>query len=235
VSSGTWLLEALGITVAAVSGVIAGRGRGIDLFGACFLALITCFGGGTVRDIILDVPVAWTQDSRLMLVAFPVAVATFFAAKRREHAPWMQSRIFWWADAGALAIFSVLGCAKAQAVGAAVPVALILGMCSGVVGGILRDTLLGQIPLVFRSDQHFYATASLVGVGVQLASSQWIHELSLPLGALFVLATRIISSRFNVRLPAFSDEPPYDGHSASDPVPPNNVNGNGNATPADIS
>lgn len=194
--------------MAAVSGVIAGRGRGIDLFGACFLALITCFGGGTIRDLILDVPVAWTRNSPLMVFAFAVAVAAFFIAKRREYAPWMQGRIFWWADAGALAVFSVLGCAKAQAQGVAIPVAMVLGMCSGVVGGILRDTLLGQIPLVFRSDQHFYATASLVGVGVQLTTVPWLHELSLPLGAVCVLATRIFSSRYNVRLPAFSEEVP---------------------------
>jgi uncharacterized membrane protein YeiH len=192
---GLKLLEALGVTVGAISGVIAGRGRGIDLFGACFLALITCFGGGTVRDLILDVPVSWTRDSTLLVFAFAVAVVSFFAAKRQEHAPWMQSRVFWWADACTLAIFSVLGCAKAQAQGVAIPVALILGMFSGVVGGILRDTLLGQIPLVFRRDQHFYATASLVGVGVQLATSKALEEYSLPLGALF-----------DVRWPAFSEE-----------------------------
>ncbi|RYG63155.1 trimeric intracellular cation channel family protein [bacterium] len=188
-----------------MSGVIAGRGRGIDLFGACFLGLITAFGGGTVRDVILDVPVAWTRNSPLLVFAFAVALVTFFAAKRQEHAPWMQSRIFWWADACALALFSVLGCAKAQEHGVAVPVALILGMFSGVVGGILRDTLLGQIPLVFRRDEHFYATASLVGVGVQLATFPFLHEASQPLGAAFVLATRILSSRFDVRLPAFSE------------------------------
>jgi uncharacterized membrane protein YeiH len=202
---GLKLLEALGVTVGAISGVIAGRGRGIDLFGACFLALITCFGGGTIRDLILDVPVAWTRDSPLLVFAFGVAVLSFFAAKRQEYAPWMQSRIFWWADACTLAIFSVLGCAKAQSQGVAVPVALILGMFSGVVGGILRDTLLGQIPLVFRRDQHFYATASLVGCGVQIATSQVLAQYSLPVGAVFVLATRVFSSRFDVRWPAFSE------------------------------
>jgi uncharacterized membrane protein YeiH len=193
------------VVVATVSGVIAGRGRGVDLFGACFLGLITCFGGGTVRDVILDVPVAWTRDTPLLLLAFGVAVLTFFAAKRRENAPWMQGRIFWLADACALAIFSVLGCAKAQGQGATVPVALILGMSSGVMGGILRDALLGQIPLVFRRDQHFYATAALFGLSVQVATAPWLHNLSLPLGAAFVFGIRVFSRRFNVSWPAFSE------------------------------
>lgn len=199
------VFEVLGIAVGAISGVIAGRGRGVDLFGACFLGFIACFGGGTVRDVILNVPVAWTRDSSLLFIALGVSLITFFAAKRQEDAPWMQSRVFWWADACGLAIFSVLGCAKAQAHGVTIPAALILGMFSGVVGGILRDTLLGQIPLVFRRDQYFYATASLVGVGVQLATGKWLHELSLLLGAICVLATRALSFRFGVNWPAFSD------------------------------
>jgi uncharacterized membrane protein YeiH len=198
-------LEVLGVSVAAISGVIAGRGRGIDLFGACFLGLITSFGGGTVRDLILDVPVAWTRDSTLLSLAFVVSVATFFAARRREDATWMQGRVFFWADAVALAAFSVAGCARAQASGVSVPATMILGMFSGVAGGILRDTLLGQIPLVFRRDQHFYATASLVGIGVQLATFHWLRDASLVLGALCVLATRLVSTRFDVRWPAFSE------------------------------
>ena len=214
---GTWFLDALGVAVAVISGVIAGRGRGIDLFGACFLGLITCFGGGTVRDVILDVPVAWTRDPDVLVFAFVVAVVTFFAAKRQENARWMQGRVFWLADACALAIFSVLGCAKAHQHGVTFPVALILGMFSGVFGGILRDSLLGQIPLVFRRDQHFYATAALVGGGVQLASSPWIHAFSLPLGAACVFATRLFSHHFDVTWPAFSETPSPAGLENSDP------------------
>lgn len=198
-------LDALGIAVGAVAGAIAGRGRGIDLFGACFLGFITAFGGGTVRDVILQQPVTWVQNWQAPTLVFFVALGTFFIARRQEDAAWIEGRAFWWADTCTLALFTVSGCSKAHTMGVPVPGALILGMFSGVAGGILRDVLLGQVPHVFHRQQHFYATAALMGAGVQLALARYSVEWSTVAGAVVVVLTRLLSYRFDVSWPSFSE------------------------------
>jgi len=205
-SLSAWLLDAFAVVVAAASGVLAGRGRGVDLFGACFLGLVTAFGGGTIRDLVLDVPVAWARDTNLLGVGALSCAVCFFIVRRREDAPWASGRAFILADALSLSLFTVAGVAKAQAAQAPWPVALILGVLTGVAGGIARDALLGTVPLVFRPDTHFYATAATLGALVQVAWFAWRpgDSLGLALAAAAIFALRLGSMRLGVRLPALS-------------------------------
>ncbi len=203
-----YLLEHFGVAVAAITGVLAARGKRVDLFGVVVLAIVTAFGGGTVRDLCLgSTPVFWIADHRFLLNATGVAVLAFFVARLRR----MPESVLLVADAFALAFFTMAGAEKSLALGTTAPIALAMGVITGVVGGILRDVLTGEIPLVFRQQIYLYATAALLGAGVYVLWVRWMPEwhLALLLGTLTTLALRLGAIRWKLSLPEFdSQEPP---------------------------
>jgi len=131
----TWLqliLEHVGISVSAIGGVLAARGKSIDLFGVIVLALVTAFGGGTVRDLLVgDLPVVWLRTSDYLLNATITALATFFVV-RLKPLPRMALLI---ADAFALALFTMIGTRKGASLHLSLAVAVLLGVVAGVAGG----------------------------------------------------------------------------------------------------
>jgi uncharacterized membrane protein YeiH len=150
-------LDIFGVLVFAVSGALAADRRGMDLFGFVMIALLTAIGGGTLRDVILDAPVFWTQGpTDLWLIAF-AAFVTFFAANAIQRV----ERWLVWADAIGLSVFCVIGAAKSLALGANATVAVALGVVTAVMGGIVRDVVCNEVPLILRQD--VYATAALGG------------------------------------------------------------------------
>lgn len=195
-------LEHLGIAVAAVTGVLAARGKAIDLFGVMVLAVVTAFGGGTLRDVMLgDFPVLWVRDPALLLNAVTVAILVFFLARRRD----LPERLLLIADAGALALFTAIGVQKALAFHTELPVAVAMGVITGVAGGILRDLLTGEIPLVFRRAIYLYATAALAG-GTTLALLQHFYPDApgnLVASVVVTLALRLAGIRWKLALPLF--------------------------------
>jgi uncharacterized membrane protein YeiH len=165
----TWL-EHFAVAVSAISGVLAARGKRVDLFGILVLALVTSFGGGTVRDVLVgDFPVVWIRDPRLLLNVSIVALVTFFVRRLRE----LPNGFLLVADAFALALFTIVGTRKGVAMHFAPPVAVLLGVITGVAGGILRDVLRGEVPLVFQPQIYLYATAALAGAVAYVTLSQW--------------------------------------------------------------
>jgi len=152
-----------GVFVFAVSGALAAARKDMDLFGIIVLALIPAVGGGTLRDLVLGEPVFWVHNTLSIWVALGAAGLTFLFARM------LESRMRWliWADALGLAIFSVVGAEKALAVSGSPLVAVILGVTTGVAGGIIRDVVCNEIPFVLK--QEIYASAAFVGAGVFLA------------------------------------------------------------------
>ncbi len=202
----TWL-EHFGIAVAALTGVLAARGRRVDLFGVVVLAMVTALGGGTLRDLLMgDTPVLWVRQPQYLLTSVSVAVAGFFFARHR-HPPKTALHV---ADAFALALFSIIGAKKALALGFSPSVAVAMGVITGVAGGILRDVLVGEIPLVFRPEIHLYATAALAGVALHIALRPHVgNEMGLTIlstGAILVL--RLAAIRWQLSLPLFEAEKP---------------------------
>lgn len=193
------LVEHAAIAVSAVSGVLAARGKGIDLFGVLVLALVTAFGGGTIRDLVLDVPVAWLVTPAFLATAAAVAVGGFFLVPIVE----MPRRALLVADAAALALFTVIGARKGLDHHAAPAVAAALGVVTGVAGGILRDVLLGEIPLVFRPTIHLYATAALAGAAayVLLVGASVDATFAMLAGAGVTLGLRLAAIRWRINLP----------------------------------
>ena len=200
------VLEHLGVAVAAMTGVLAARGKSVDLFGVLVLAMVTAFGGGTLRDLALGVrPVFWVSDSSFVLTVSATAVIAFFLARARHF----SGNVLLIADACALAFFTMLGAQKALAYSAAPHIAVAMGVITGVAGGMFRDALIGRIPLVFGREIYLYATAALVGASVfvvmeRLMPGAWIN---LPTGTLIALAMRLAGIRWRLTLPLFEDPP----------------------------
>lgn len=143
--------------VFAVSGSLVASRKNMDVMGFMWFAVITGVGGGTVRDLILDVPVFWVQNPVHVMACLATAVVMHFVAHRVES----RFRTLLWFDAFGLALVSVAGTVKATDVGAPALVAIAMGAVTGTVGGIIRDTL-GHVPSILLSHE-IYITASVVG------------------------------------------------------------------------
>ena len=198
-------LEHFGIAVAALTGVLAARGRRVDLFGVIVLAVVTALGGGTLRDLLTGVtPVLWVRQPQYLLNAVTVAVVGFFIARRRQP-PLAGLQV---ADAFALALFSIIGAKKALGLGFGPAAAMAMGVITGVAGGILRDVLVGEIPLVFRPEIHLYATAALAGVALHVAVRPHMTDGTAltVLSTCAILALRLSAIRWQLSLPLFEAE-----------------------------
>ncbi len=193
------VVEHAAVSVSAISGVLAAKGKRIDLIGAIVLGLVTAFGGGTVRDLLVgDTPVAWLRGSGLLINASLTALITFFGAKIVIF----PMRALLLADAFALALFVVLGTRKGLHLQLSSPVAVLLGVATGVAGGILRDVLTGEVPLVFRPEIHLYATAAWAGSSICVLAAPFLGiSPAMLLGAGVVLGLRLIAMRWKVSLP----------------------------------
>ena len=174
-------LDFFGVFVFALSGALAADRRGMDLFGFVVIAFFPAVGGGTVRDIVLGVPVFWVQDSIYLWLILSAALLTFLAARQiRRVERWLL-----WADAVGLSVFCVTGAAKALEVTGSVVIAVAMGVVTAVLGGIIRDTVCNEIPLVLRQD--IYATAAFAGalgfvglmaLGLPLVACLWMGALT---------------------------------------------------------
>ena len=197
------------VAAAAISGVLAARGRRIDLFGVSVLALVTAFGGGTVRDLCLgDTPVFWIRNSDHVLTALAFAFLTFFSVRfwQLPLPPWLLEL----ADAIGLSLFAIIGAEKALVQFQATPLAAVaLGTVTSVSGGILRDVILNEIPLVFRREIRLYAVAAMVGATLFVILEKYVPSISHPLPFLIsastILALRLAAIRWSLALPEFVD------------------------------
>ncbi|PCI59539.1 MAG: hypothetical protein COB37_11355 [Kordiimonadales bacterium] len=152
-------LDLAGVFVFAISGALAAARKDMDLFGIGVLALMPAVGGGTLRDLVLDVPVFWVAGNASLWAALAAAVLVFlFAGRVASRKTWLV-----WADAAGLALFSVVGAEKALAASDSAIVAVTLGVATAVAGGIIRDVICNEIPLVLK--QEVYATAAFAGAG----------------------------------------------------------------------
>lgn len=197
------LLDHFGVAVSALSGVLAAREKGLDLFGVMVLALVTAVGGGSVRDMLLgDGAVVWLRSPEIFNTVCITALVGFVISRWWERRPRF---LFHVADALALCFFAVAGTRKGLNLGFAPSVSLALGVITGVAGGIIRDTLMSRVPLVFRKDTYFYATAALFGGVVYTLlrgplgdqSATWVAVSSA-----FLL--RLGAMRYRLSLPAFN-------------------------------
>lgn len=196
-------LDYAGVTLFAVTGALAASRKQLDIIGFLFLATVTGIGGGTVRDLILDVPVFWVEQHLHILACLAAAVATFFAAHL------LKSRYRWllWLDAMALAAYGVFGAHKGLAVTGSPVVAIVMGMLTSTFGGILRDVLAGEPSVLMRKE--IYITAAMAGAAVfvvcdRLELSPLIASL---LGLFTAFGVRGGALAFGWTLPGYKSRP----------------------------
>ncbi|MBA6329025.1 trimeric intracellular cation channel family protein [Colwellia sp. MB02u-6] len=193
-------LDLFGVIVFAFSGALmAGRYK-LDPFGVVVLSAVTAIGGGTIRDVILQTPVFWVENPVYLYVILATAVLTIIFIRCPKRIP---KRLLLVSDAFGLALFAVLGTEKALSLGAAVPVAIVMGTMSGVAGGMIRDVLCNVIPMILRKE--IYATAAILGgtlytLLLYFDLPQHIAIIGSILGA---LSLRLAAIYWRVTLPAF--------------------------------
>lgn len=192
------LLDLAGIGVFALSGALMAVRLRQTLVTASFFALVTGVGGGSVRDLLIGAPVFWVQDGAIAAVCIAIAVIVWLTPQR-----WWDGRLLEWADAVGLAAYSVFGTAKALAWGVPPVPALLMGVITGCVGGIIRDLLAGVPSIIVRPE--IYVTAAALASGLFLVLL-WTG-LSLPvaalIGAVAGFALRGAAIRWSLALPAY--------------------------------
>ncbi len=162
-------LEWIGVAVFALSGALTAARKRMDPFGFAFLAAVTGVGGGTLRDVLLGRPVAWVLDPTSPAICVIVGLAAFVIGARFAPANANLTRPLLLADAAGLAIFAVIGAQTALLAGAHPLTAVVLGTLSATFGGIARDVLAGDPPLVFHRE--IYVTAAALGATVFVAAT----------------------------------------------------------------
>jgi uncharacterized membrane protein YeiH len=189
------------VSVSAISGVLAGSGKRVDLFGVIVLGLVTALGGGTVRDVILGRPVFWLNEAEYVINAVATAGLAFVIVRYWVVPPLGLAL----ADAFGLALFTILGAAIGLKAGVGQTNSVVLGVITGVAGGIIRDVLVGEIPFVFRREIYLYATAAVVGATGFVLLEWWQTGAAANrwLGTTLTLGLRLIALRWKVSLPEF--------------------------------
>jgi uncharacterized membrane protein YeiH len=195
-----YTLELLGVAVFAVSGVLAAGRKQLDLLGVAIIAIVTAIGGGTLRDLLLDRhPIFWIANTTYLWVilgatAVTLAYVRFWIATRRALLV---------ADALGLAFFTIAGVQLAEMAGHPDLIALLMGTITGVAGGVFRDVLTAEIPLVMRPGR-LYATAAIVGAaGYLLLEGVGVPAEAAALAGMgIIVALRLAAILWRLELPA---------------------------------
>ncbi|MCW8127337.1 trimeric intracellular cation channel family protein [Microbulbifer halophilus] len=190
--------DLFGIVVFAFTGVLAAGHKQMDLFGAVVLACVTATGGGTTRDMILNVPVFWLQDSHYLWIAAATGAISFYLIRYLQ----VPMRLLKIADAMGLSVFVVIGTQKTLALGHSPAIAIVMGVMTGTFGGLIRDLLAGDIPLLLRRE--IYATAALSGAAVLVlldTGGRIPGSAVVATGILVTLSIRLAALRWNLSAP----------------------------------
>lgn len=191
------LADRAGVFVFAISGGVVAVRKEMDLLGVIVLAFLPAIGGGTLRDLLLDVPVFWLSDPVTLLLAIAGGLTAFFFYRYVAN-----FRALRWPDAVGMALFTITGAAKAMSLGHGLPVVLIMGALTASGGGLIRDVVANEEPLVLKAGE-LYATCALAGSLVYWLSMTYGpgNSLAFALGMGTAFTLRAASIIFNLSLP----------------------------------
>ncbi|MFQ5642520.1 MAG: trimeric intracellular cation channel family protein [Thiogranum sp.] len=189
----------LAVIVSSASGVLKAGFKQFDLFGVIIIAIATGLGGGSLRDMLLSRDVFWINDQVFFIASLGSAVTVFVAARLVVVSP----RYFLVADAAGLATFGVAGTLVSLMVGAPPLIASFMGVMTGTMGGIFRDVLCNETPVVFLSP--LYATVSWAGSLLFIALLHFDQEITVAaiISGLSIFVMRLLAMHYNVGLPRF--------------------------------
>ncbi len=198
-------LDIIGTAAFAISGVLLAGKLRMDPFGVLVLGVVTAVGGGTIRDMALaNGPVFWVKDPTDLVVAMATCMLTIVLVRQPRRLPkWVLPVL----DAVGLAVFVFIGISKAVAAGTGPMVAICMGVLTGVGGGIIRDVLAREVPMILRTE--IYATACILG-GIVHVTAWYTFELPFEkagmLGMAVTLGIRLAAIRWHLKLPTFALE-----------------------------
>ncbi|NLS12282.1 trimeric intracellular cation channel family protein [Vibrio sp. SM6] len=197
-----YIIDLFGTAIFAISGVLLAGRLKMDPFGVMVLGSVTAIGGGTIRDMVLGAtPVFWITNTTYLWVIIITCILTMLIVRRPKRLPWWVLPV---CDAIGLAVFVGIGVEKSLMYHESGMIAVIMGILTGCGGGIIRDVLAREIPMVLRSE--VYATACLIGgvthtVALELGTS---NSSALLLGIVVTLTIRLGAIRWHLSLPTFA-------------------------------
>ncbi|MEQ9425707.1 MAG: trimeric intracellular cation channel family protein [Cyclobacteriaceae bacterium] len=193
-----YILELIGTFMFAISGALALKGKEQDWFAAAFTGFLTAIGGGTIRDVLLgSYPLVWISDISFLYAILAGVITTFlfhrYVAKLR--------RTLLLFDSLGIAFFTILGVEKALSLGVRPEIAAIMGMFTAVMGGVIRDTLTNELPVIFRKE--IYASACLIGATVYLIliNTGIDRDWNLVISIGTIATIRLLAMKFQITLP----------------------------------
>lgn len=191
--------ELVGVALFAITGVLAVVRRGLDMFGALMLGLVTAVGGGTMRDLLIDAPIFWFADFNYVWAAVAGALFAFWIGTRLGS----THRALLYLDGLGAALFAIAAASKVLGMGYAGPIAVLMGILTGIGGGLIRDVLAGRQTLLMSRD--IYATPILLGctVFVLLRGMTETFGYAGPIGAAVIFAVRAAAIRWHLEMPAW--------------------------------
>lgn len=200
------MLDYAAVVVFAVTGALVASRAQLDIVGFGFVACLTAVGGGTIRDLLLDRnPVFWLMDPMHLWIALGAAAIIFFTAH------WVESRIraVVWLDAVALAVAVAAGVLAARSVGQPLAIQVIMGIVTGCLGGLMRDVVCNEVPLVLKQGE-LYVTAAFAGAAGAVSALLLTDNVVVAISACVALTfgLRAGSILFGWRLPVYKPRPP---------------------------
>jgi uncharacterized membrane protein YeiH len=193
-----YLLDLCAVAVCAITATLEAHRRELDMFGVAVIAVIAGIGGGTVRDILLGrLPVYWVHDPVYVVVGIAAAICTFYLGRKVA----LPKNFFLLPDAIGLALFTVIGTSIAMSLQVHWFIAALMGVITGVFGGVIRDILCNEVPLIFRTD--IYATASLIGalLFIALDNLGMAHNAAMIFAMIVTVLIRLAAIRWHIHLP----------------------------------
>lgn len=193
-------IEIMAILVGAFSGFIEARRKRMDLVGVFTVAFITAFGGGTLRDILLDLrPLFWVRHQEYAILIFVLALVASPLIRTLRHV--LSEKLIVVADAIGLGLFSIAGVSSALDAQMPIFIASMMGVITGIFGGVLRDIVCNEVPMVFR-DGKPYAICSFLGSWLYLLMRhfEFPHDFALWSSATFITGLRLLTWRFDIQM-----------------------------------
>ncbi len=200
------LLDYASVLVFAITGALVASRAQLDLVGFAFIACLTAVGGGTIRDVLLDRnPIFWIANPTYLAVGAGAALVVFFTAHLLES----RMRVLIWLDSIALAVAVAAGTGVALSLGQSPVIVILMGMITGCMGGLMRDVVVGEVPLVLKQGE-LYVTAAFVGASGTVLGMTYLLDTApaLILGAILTWVLRAGSLLFGWHLPVYKSKPP---------------------------
>ncbi|MCL1057042.1 trimeric intracellular cation channel family protein [Shewanella gelidimarina] len=197
VISALWFI---GILAEAMTGALAAGKKQMDLFGVVIIGCVTAIGGGTLRDMLLgNYPLVWIENAHYLLAIAAASLLTVMIAPLMRY----LSRLFLAIDAIGLAVFSIVGAQKTLMLGYSTEIAIVMGVVTGVFGGVIRDILCNQVPLIFKKELYALVALLTSALYVAMKLNGVVEWISLSIALTFGFSFRMLAIRYHWSMPKF--------------------------------